>query len=120
MYEPTTVQLNGKTHTSYLKAEILKTGHFAIEMIRVYEMRGKSISTKKLPELLKKETVALISSDPHAAEPLNLRLFKESTLLFVLPGTVGHSAFVSESNGPIPVAPPAPATRIPASPATGR
>jgi hypothetical protein len=85
MYEPTTVQFQGKTQTSYQKAETLRTRHYDTEMVKVYDVRGKKVNKKGLPELLARETIALVSTDVQAADPLNLRLFKEGTLLFVLP-----------------------------------
>ncbi len=85
-YEPTTVVGEGGNYsTSYQKVEILRTMHYDSKVVKVYDVRGKRIDTKELPHLLKKETVALASTDPQAADPLNLRLFKEGTLLFVLP-----------------------------------
>jgi RNA polymerase sigma factor (sigma-70 family) len=84
-YEPAAVHYRGKAHASYEKVETLKTKHFDTDMVKVYDVRGKSINKKELPELLTKEIVALIASDVHAADPLNLRLFKDGTLLFVLP-----------------------------------
>jgi hypothetical protein len=122
MYEPTAVQYEGKTHTSYQKAETLRTMHYQTGMVKVYDVRGKSIDKKALPDLLKKETVALVSTDAHAADPLNLRLFKEGTLLFVLPSASSPPApstyivpaipppAIGESPTPPPsTAPPAPA-----------
>jgi RNA polymerase sigma factor (sigma-70 family) len=84
-YEPVTVNFQGKPRTSYQQNEVVKTNHYSTEMIEVYDVQGKSIAKKRLAELLKKETLALVSTDPRAADPLNLRLFKEGTLLFVLP-----------------------------------
>jgi RNA polymerase sigma factor (sigma-70 family) len=83
--EPTSVLFQGQPYTTYQKAEILRTQHYKTEMVKVYDVHGKSIPRKELPRLLQKETVALVSSDEYAADPLNLRLFKEGTLLFVLP-----------------------------------
>jgi RNA polymerase sigma factor (sigma-70 family) len=68
-----------------LEGKSIKTMHYDTEMVKVYDVKGKRISTKNLPELLKKETVALAATDVQAAHPLNLRLFKEGTLLFILP-----------------------------------
>jgi len=113
-YEPITVQAGGKTATSFQKAEILRTMHYDTEMVKVYDVKGKSISTKNLPELLKKEIVALASADAHAADPLNLRLFKEGTLLFILPLSL------AQATPPLfeaPIAPPPAAIPAPPAPA---
>ena len=86
MYEPITMMAQGNNQvTTYQKNELLKTRSFPIEIIKVFDVKGKRIPKKQLPELLKKETLALISSDERTADPLNLRLFKEGTLLFILP-----------------------------------
>lgn len=84
-YEPIAVQFQGKTHVNYETTEVLRTKHYDTDMVKVYDVRGKGINKKELPDLLKKETVALIAAHIDAADPLNLRLFKEGTLLFVLP-----------------------------------
>jgi hypothetical protein len=112
-YEPITVAAGGKTCTSFQKAEILKTMHYDTQMVKVYDVKGKGISTKKLPELLKKEMVALASTDPQAADPLNLRLFKEDTLLFILPPLLMQPPFVE---APIAVPTAVPPTVTPALP----
>ncbi|HEY7309652.1 MAG TPA: sigma-70 family RNA polymerase sigma factor [Gemmataceae bacterium] len=99
-YEPITVMPEGKNYsvTSYQAVYVRRTRHYRPDMLKVYDMKGKRIDAKQLPKLLKKETVALFASTEQAADPLNLRLFKEGTLLFVLP------------SGPTP---PAPAVAIP-------
>jgi Sigma-70, region 4 len=102
-FEPTAVQAQGQTHTTYQKVEILKSKHYFTDMVKVYDVSGKSIAKRELPRLLKKETVALVSSDAEATDPLNLCLFKDGTLLFVLP-----------SSPPPPVAPAAGVTYFPA------
>ncbi|HEV3444405.1 MAG TPA: hypothetical protein VG099_07170 [Gemmataceae bacterium] len=110
-YEPITVAAGGKTRTTYQKAEILKTMHYDTEMVKVYDVKGKRLSTKNLPELLKKETVALAATDAQAADPLNLRLFKEGTLLFILPPSLAQPV-------PTAVLPPAP-VEAPITPPSG-
>jgi hypothetical protein len=85
-YEPTTVVYEGKAHTNYQKSETLRTRHFNVEIVKAYDVRGKLVDTKDLPKLASREIIALISNDANAADPLNLRLFKDGgTLLFILP-----------------------------------
>jgi hypothetical protein len=91
--------------------------HYATDMVKVYDVNGKAISTKKLPELLKKEMVALASTDPQAAEPLNLRLFKEGTLLFILPPLLSQPPPAVVEARPTPIVPPPAATSEPPLPA---
>jgi RNA polymerase sigma factor (sigma-70 family) len=101
-YEPTAVVFEGKTHTSYQRTVHEVTRHYDTGMVKIYDMSGKSINKKQLPELLKKERVALVSSDAHASDPLNLRLFKEGTLLFVLPSTVPPQTAYPPPPTPLP------------------
>jgi hypothetical protein len=111
VYEPTAVVFEGQMHTSYEKAEVLKTKHYDTALVKVYDVRGKKIDKKELPRLLKHEMVALASFDPHAADPLNLRLFKEGTLLFVLPspGPAIPPAAAAPAPGVVYVPAPTPA-----------
>jgi RNA polymerase sigma factor (sigma-70 family) len=97
-YEPNAVHFQGKTRTSYQKAETLRTRQIELEMVKAFDVRGKGIDAKELPELLKREIVALISTDSHAADPLNLRLFREGTLLFILPAASGAAAGLTGPN----------------------
>jgi RNA polymerase sigma factor (sigma-70 family) len=86
MYEPITIMAQGRNRvTTYQKNELLKTRSFPAELVKVYDVKGKRISRKQFGELLKKEAVALISVDERTADPHNLQLFKEGTLLFILP-----------------------------------
>jgi hypothetical protein len=85
IYEPTVVRIDDRVQSMYQKAETLRTRRCDLTMVKAYDVRGRGVNAKELPGLLKKETVALISTDPQAANPLNLRLFKEGTLLFILP-----------------------------------
>jgi hypothetical protein len=114
-YEPTAVVFEGKTHTSYQRTVHELIRHYDTGMVKIYDMSGKSINKKQLPELLKKERVALVSSDAHASDALNLRLFKEGTLLFVLPSTVG-SPNVQYYSTPRPVTNHPPQTAYPPPP----
>ncbi|HEY7424040.1 MAG TPA: sigma-70 family RNA polymerase sigma factor [Gemmataceae bacterium] len=112
--EVITVTIEDRRLQTVQTIEKLKTWPFPIDMVKVYDMRGKRVDTKQLPKLLKKEIVALISSDERTAEPLNLRLFKEGTLLFVIPSP--DAPGYSYSTTPLP--PPSAGTLpSPASPA---
>ncbi len=82
---PTSGGVEGKVQSRYQKVEMLRSMPVELEMVQVYDVQGKSIDRKELLRLLKQEILALVSSDPRAADPPNLRLFKEGTLLFVLP-----------------------------------
>ena len=116
IYEPITTVAQGRPITAYQNVEIRKTRRFPANTFKVYDMTGKPLDVKQLPKLLKKEIVALFSSDERAADPLTLRLFKEGTLLFVLSSAapppappLSHAPAVAyPPDAPIP--PPAPAT----------
>ncbi|HLJ95155.1 MAG TPA: RNA polymerase sigma factor [Gemmataceae bacterium] len=114
MVEPMAVQFHGQTATSYERMEILRTSQYPLEMVKVYDATGKSISRKELPQLLEKETVALVSNHGEAVDPLNLRLFKEGTLLFILPLPAPPAAAVAVPPPPVPYfAPPSPPVPAP-------
>ncbi len=112
--EPITVMTQGKRITVYQMVEALKTRRYLLEMVQVYDMRGRRIDAKQLPKLLKKEIIALVSDSERAADPLNLRLFKEDTLLFITPpaaasAATGATGTVPTSTTPLPPpSPPAP------------
>jgi hypothetical protein len=55
VYVPKAVQLRGKAHTSYQKSEILTTGEYELDEVTVYDVKGKIVSKKALPGLLKKK-----------------------------------------------------------------
>ncbi len=122
VYEPFTRWTQGRYVTAYQQVEIRKTRRYPAEIVHVYDMKGKRIDAKQLPKLVKKEIVALFSSDERAADPLNLRLFKEGTLLFVLSSAAPPPAPPSLApavayppDAPISPPPPAPAA-IPYAP----
>jgi RNA polymerase sigma factor (sigma-70 family) len=107
-YEPITMRSQGKqdqTFTTYQSVELLKTRPCPLDWVKAYDMRGQRIDTEQLPKLLQKEIVALVSDSELAADPLNLRLFKEGTLLFITPLPVAPGA-VSVSTNPSPLPPP--------------
>jgi hypothetical protein len=71
--------------TSYEQTSALLAEDHPLEEVQVYDTRGKAVSPKKLPGLLKGETFVLVSADGKPVDPLYLRLVKEGTLVFVLP-----------------------------------
>jgi RNA polymerase sigma factor (sigma-70 family) len=86
-YEPTTRLSAGRMITSYKSREEIKTSHYSVKSVFVYDMKGASVDSGELANLLKHkvETPALVTSDQIPFDPLQLRLYKEGTLLFVLP-----------------------------------
>jgi hypothetical protein len=61
------------------------TGSFPLDTVKVHDRRGNVIEPAEAAKQLSGETLALISSDGRAVDPLHLRLVKEGTLVFVLP-----------------------------------
>jgi hypothetical protein len=84
---------------------------------------GRAIDAKELRKRLKKETVVLFSADNRPVDPLHLRLYKEDTLVFVLPSGPPPAAQGNTSAAPpsAPVAvtlpPSATFSKVPVSPA---
>jgi RNA polymerase sigma factor (sigma-70 family) len=71
--------------TSYKEAHSTQLAIFDRKKIRVYDTKGQAVDAKELPKRLKGETLVLISADGRPVDPLHLRLYKEDTLVFVLP-----------------------------------
>jgi RNA polymerase sigma factor (sigma-70 family) len=96
-YEPrTTYAGNRQAVTSYELVSAVAPTVYNLDEVRVFDGKGAAIDVAELPRLLKGETLVLVAADGRPVDPLHLRLVKEGTLLFVLPG------------GPVPPAPPAP------------
>ncbi len=73
--------------TSYERTDELLAVDYTLDEVKAYDTRGKVVQPKKLPELLKGETVVLVSADGKPVDPLYLRLVKDGTLVFVLPAS---------------------------------
>src|ERR1043166_279910 len=82
---PVTKVVDGRHVTSYVLKEKVTLTTYDLIAIKVYDVMGKRVDVRELPKLLNKEIVALISKDGLEVDPLHLRLFKEGTLLFLLP-----------------------------------
>jgi RNA polymerase sigma factor (sigma-70 family) len=126
MYEPITMMQGRNRVTTYQKNELLKTRSFPADLVKVYDVKGKRVSRKQLGELLKKETVALVSVDERTADAHNLQLFKEGTLLFILPSLAPPAPAYAppavappyDAPAPVPAAPPPGVPAAPEPPAT--
>ncbi len=89
-YEPQTETVtlkNGQKHRITYYAE--KHSDFAtvydFQKVRVHDTKGRAVDANELRKRLRSETLALISADGRPVDPLLLRLYKEDTLVFVLP-----------------------------------
>ncbi|MGH7226102.1 MAG: hypothetical protein ACRELF_23045, partial [Gemmataceae bacterium] len=88
-------------------------------MDRVQDAKGLKVEEKELRKRLKKPTVVLISADTQPIDPLYLRLYKEDTLVLVLPTPLLPTMFPQSPGFPQPLigVPASPAERPPAMPA---
>lgn len=71
--------------TTYQQIDSETKYYFKVESVRVHDAKGRKIETQELRKRLQNETVALFSADGGPVDPLHLRLYKEDTLVFVLP-----------------------------------
>jgi hypothetical protein len=112
--ETTIVKSNGQAHsvTAYLRKEYGFSSDYDSATIRVHDAKGRDIDAKELRQRLKKWTLALISADHNPVDPLQLRLYKEDTLVFVLPPPPPAQA-ARPVPGNDPMAPPPPPAAVP-------
>jgi RNA polymerase sigma factor (sigma-70 family) len=64
----------------------MHTQTYDLAKVQVFDTKGKKLDKKAVVKRLKKETVALASLFEPKVDPLHLRLLKDDTLVFVLPG----------------------------------
>lgn len=81
-------QPDGKvvTRTKMVPVVSFRTQVLPLKDVQVSDTQGKPIDPKKLPELLKERVPALVSADGNKVDPLHLRIVKDGTLVFVVPG----------------------------------
>jgi hypothetical protein len=103
VYSPKAVVANGQRFTEYEKRSEMQRQLHDIDKVTVYDMKGAIIVAEDLRRLLRREIVALATSAQLPLDPLHFRVFKEDTLLFVLPGAIQA-----------PAPPPVPIEAIPA------
>jgi hypothetical protein len=88
---------------------------FASKEVQAFDTDGKKVDPKKLAELLKKQTVVLVSADGRPVDPFYLRIIKEGTAVLVIRGfkDEGQAAPVPDLKRPVPVLPRPPDPRNP-------
>jgi hypothetical protein len=96
---------HGLQVTYYEQVPVVSEIRYQLGEVRVFDMKGQTIDPQALPRLFKVEALALLAADGRPVDPLHLRLYKDDTLLFVLPGQMAA------------VPPPAPAAPVAAEPA---
>jgi RNA polymerase sigma factor (sigma-70 family) len=113
-YEPVTEKVGNQTATSYqIKSGVSAQSHDPAD-VAVFDMKGNRVAPKTWKETLKSDVHVLVSADGKLPNPRELALFKQDTLVIVLP-----SAVVLPGNGPrysAPLALPAVAPTQPALP----
>jgi len=71
--------------------------------VSVFDMKGNRLSPKAWKELFKNDVHALVSHDGKLPNPRELTLFKQDTLLVVLPSVTPTSIYqVAPGNAPTP------------------
>jgi RNA polymerase sigma factor (sigma-70 family) len=91
--------------------ETMRSHTYDLGDVQVLDTSGKKVDKKELLKLLKDETVALRSFGGHPIDPLHLRVLKEGTLIFILPGPKGGGFLPLPDQAiplPAPEAPPVP------------
>jgi hypothetical protein len=105
-YEPQTETFtlkNGQKHqVSYYNEKYYDSAAvYDLQKVRVHDTNGRAVDADKLRERLRRETLALISANGRPVDRKYLRLYKEDTLVFVLP-----SEPLRAVPGEDPIAPP--------------
>jgi RNA polymerase sigma factor (sigma-70 family) len=110
VYEPRSrVDSRGEPTTSYHQVAAMTQQRYEPDEVQCYDMNGKQVAAADLPKLLKRETLCLTAPAGWPVDPLQLRLYKEGTLLVVVP--------VPTPPAPVPPSAPAwPAAPIPQDP----
>jgi RNA polymerase sigma factor (sigma-70 family) len=121
-YIPVTTfdNVNNRATTSYRLLHTLNAERFSRYEVGVFDIHQRQLHSKEVEKLLKEELPALLLRGG-PIDPLHLRLYKEDTLIFVVPAPVRAST-VGQS---VPIVPPVaataslPATIAPPPPPTG-
>jgi hypothetical protein len=74
---------------------------YDFNLVKVHDTKGRAVDADKLRTRLRRETLALISADGRPVDPRHLRLYKEDTLVFLLP----PQATTAAQPGKDPIAP---------------
>jgi RNA polymerase sigma factor (sigma-70 family) len=116
-YQPVVPDGAGGRVTQYqLRSSVLARTYDAAD-VQVFDAKGNRVLPKAWKEKLKTDVHALVSYDGKLPNPRELALFKEDTLVIVLPGGGSTSVYGVTELAPTPVVPAVPP--IPGRPATG-
>jgi hypothetical protein len=97
-YVPLNVKTpDGKEVVTYVPQSLIvpQMRYFPKETVKAYTVDGKKFSSKKLADLLQKETLVLVSQNGKLPAPFFLQFFKKNIVVLVVP-----------TNSPAPVTAP--------------
>jgi hypothetical protein len=114
-YTPVTIaNNNGQAVTTYQRKSTVQASTYDTADVSVFDMKGNRLMPKAWKEKLKTDVHALVSFDGRLPNPRELTLFKDDTLIVVLPTASGG---LDPLMIPPVARPPEPTTTIPARPA---
>jgi RNA polymerase sigma factor (sigma-70 family) len=128
VYLTTLPDKGGSVKTLYNRRNVIATIEHNVKEVRAFETTGKEISAKALARRLRKDTLAVAYFNGEEPDPQHLRLFREGTLILVLPAPpavpvpAGATAVPTAPAIPADAAPPgffpppAPSTPVPGGP----
>lgn len=87
-YEPTTQKVGDHAVTSYQRKSGVQATTYDPADVSVFDMKGNRLSPKAWKELLKNDVHVLVAHDGRLPNPRELTLFKQDTLVVVLPTAV--------------------------------
>jgi RNA polymerase sigma factor (sigma-70 family) len=99
---------DGQTFVVPVSAYVPQSSHFGLDTLRAFDTTGKEMGRQDLARLLKKEVLGLVYANGQEPDPLQLRLFKVGTPVFVLPMPLPPTGVQ-----PPLTAPPTPAPAVP-------
>jgi RNA polymerase sigma factor (sigma-70 family) len=84
-YRSQAIDSGGRLTSIYVPVTSFTKSSYPLEEVKGYDMQGKRIAWKKLRDLLKEQTLVLLAPNGSPVDPLHLRLYKEGTILLVVP-----------------------------------
>jgi hypothetical protein len=118
-YQPVAQVVGERAVTSYQMKSGVTARTFDPADVQVFDVKGNRLQNKAWKDKLKNDVHALISNDGKLPNPRELALFKEDTLIIVVPGSGPTAYWGVTDNIPAPSAtpalPPRPSTPVPPS-----
>lgn len=86
-YEPKQVKdAAGRQVTTYAVRNYMETNRYEVQTVEVYDMKRRKLDNLDMAQWLRQEIPALLLVGTRDIDPLHLRLIKDGTLIFVVPG----------------------------------